>query len=97
MTYTEHSDHYHYVTVRDAFAGEDGRTALALGPFRTRGEAEARVEAVRRFVSGRRFSDVFSTAFLAFGTSRVTMPRGKAAPVGKLNKHLAHVLAPVLA
>ena len=97
MSYAEHSDHYHYVTVRDAFAGDAGRTALALGPFRTRGEAEGHVETVRRFVSGRRFSDVFSTAFLAFGTSRVTMPRGKAAPVGKLNAHLADALAPVLA
>ena len=94
MSYAEHSDHYHYVTVID-----DTRTALALGPFRTRGEAEGKVELVRRFVrdNERRFSDVYAAAFLAFGTSRLTMKRGQTAPVGKLNTHLADVLAPVLA
>jgi hypothetical protein len=92
MTYAEHSDHYHYVTVKD-----DTRTALALGPFRSRREAEAEVESVRRFVHDHRFSDVYAAAFLAFGTSRVTMPRGRPAPLGKLNKPLAARLAPVLA
>jgi hypothetical protein len=85
MTYAETSDHAHYVTIRDAFAPDGGRVALAAGPFTTRQEAESHVETVRAYVSGRQFKDVYSTVFLAFGTSRVTLRRGRAAPVGKLN------------
>jgi hypothetical protein len=88
MTYAETSDHVHYVTIRDAFAPE-GRTCLAAGPFTTRQEAEGHVETVRAYVSGRQFKDVYSTGFLAFGTSRVTLRRGRAAPVGRLNAVLA--------
>ena len=84
MTYAEHSDHAHYVTIRDAFAPE-GRTCLAAGPFTSRSEAEGYIESVREYVTSSRFSDVYSTGFLAFGTARLTLRRGRSAPVGKLN------------
>jgi len=85
MTYAEHSDHAHYATVVDAFAGASGRTCLAAGPYPTRAEAEAVVEEVTELVTGMRFADVMSTGFLAFGTTRLTMRRGRRAPVGKFN------------
>lgn len=88
MTYAEHSGHAHYVTVRDAFGA--GRTCLAAGPYRTHSEAEQHVEAVRAHVSGQSFSDVYSTAFLAFGTARVTLRPGRQAPAGKFNAALTN-------
>jgi hypothetical protein len=83
MTYAEHSGHAHYVTIR-----EHQRTALAAGPFLSRREAEAQVEPVRQLVRGQSFSDVYSTAFLAFGTARVTLRNGARARAGRLNTAL---------
>ena len=87
MTYAEHSLHAHYVTVVDAHSA--GRTCLAAGPFPNRKAAEAQVQAVRKLVRGQSFSDVYSTAFLAFGTSRVTLKPGRTAPAGKFNTALS--------
>lgn len=89
MTYAEHSGHVHYVTVRDAFSDQP-RTCYAAGPYASRGEAESHVDAVRAHVSGQSFSDVYSTAFLAFGTARVTLKPGRSAPAGKFNAALSN-------
>lgn len=62
MTYAETTAHHHYVTARDA-----GRTALLLGPFRTREEAERWVDKVRMTASE---VDVRAW-FYTYGTSRV--------------------------
>jgi hypothetical protein len=82
MTYAETDRHVHYVTIKD-----HARTALAAGPYTDRREAEAHVEEVRRFVREheRMFSDVYAAAFLAFGTSRLTLKMGETPPAGRLN------------
>jgi hypothetical protein len=76
VTYAETADHYHYVTVRHA-----GRVGFLAGPFRSRRDAELRVDAARREAEK---IDPWA-GFYAFGTSRVltTAPRP-----GVLNERL---------
>jgi hypothetical protein len=73
-----------YVTVqRQAVGGV--RTGLLLGPYDTKLEAEARVDAGRRLAYE---ADPF-TAFDAFGVTRLVMKPGAELPAGKLNSRHA--------
>jgi hypothetical protein len=86
MTYAETTDHVHYATIRPAHAPpDDRRVCLAAGPYATRQEAEAVVDAVRALD----FRDYREAPWLASGTTRVTLKRGRSAPVGKFNHLLA--------
>lgn len=82
MSYAETSWHHHYVSVVDG-----QRSGMLLGPFRTRQEAEARVDEVRRYAQERNRDAIW----YGFGTSRVTTAR-EPRP-GLLNDHLPHLIS----
>lgn len=77
--YAEHAGNLHYVSARDG-----GRVALLAGPFRTRPEAAAVEEAVRRRVAAMSGPIVFA----GIGTCRITLTPGATPPQGKLNADL---------
>ena len=63
MTYAEHSEHHHYVSVIDG-----PRYGLLLGPYPTRREAERNVERAR--IKAREVND--RAIWYGYGTCRVT-------------------------
>lgn len=87
MTYAETSLHVHYVTAVDT----PERVALLAGPFRTRQDAEARVEDVRMAIRALRpdlNSAYLTLQFAGIGTTRALLKPGATAPRGALNAQL---------
>jgi hypothetical protein len=74
-----------YVTVQRQAAGGRVRTGWLLGPYDTKLEAEARVDAGRRLA----YEADPRTEWDAFGVTRLVMKPGAELPAGKLNSRHA--------